>query len=146
MNLSTISSLWRVFKAGESVANPSAWKQGQVTANMVTALFAALAATAKGLGYDLHVDDGTLAAVGAGLFALVNWLLTVATTDKVGILGQRHDEPAEVARAAGDTSASQQGPLAAQPRGEPAERAAPDPVRRGPVSADPAQDGVRGGP
>jgi hypothetical protein len=125
MNLSTLSAAWRVFQAGEAVADPTKWKQHQVTANAVTVLLAALVALLKGLGYDLHMDDTTLAALGAGAFALVNWLLTVATTDKVGILGQR----AAVAGKPGDAPAGEPGALAAPAGGEPADPGAPDPVR-----------------
>lgn len=132
MNLSSLTSAWRVFKAGESVADPARWKQGQVTANMVTVLLAAVVALLKGLGYDMHVDDQTLAAVGAGAFALVNWVLTVATTDKIGIFGQRRVVDAPVARSPGDAAAGGNQHAASPVGSEPAIAPAPGALRPAP--------------
>jgi hypothetical protein len=134
-----------VLRAGKAVDNPTAWKQHQVQANQVTVFLAALAMLAKGLGYDLHLDDATLAAVGGGLFALVNWVFTVVSTDKVGALGNATPTTG-VAGPAGDAPAGQPRALDPPARGGAAVARAPDPVRPVSRSADPAQDDLRGGP
>lgn len=115
-----------VFKAGKVVADPAKWKTHQVSVNQVVALLAALVATAKAFGYDIHMDNETVAAVGAGVFALVNWVFTVATTDKIGVFGQRAEPApapavvaASVARPAGDAPSSQPAAPAAPMGGEP---------------------------
>lgn len=125
-----IKGAWNVFKYGKVVADPAAWKSGQVKANQVTALLAAVVLFAKVLGYDLKLDDDTLGAIGAGLFALLNWLFTVVSTDKIGILGTRP---------AGDETA----PRFDTETYERAMRQSGGPV----TTADPqAQNDLRGGP
>lgn len=89
-----LKDLITAFKAGKAIANPTAWKKGQVHVNQIVALLAVLLAVARFAGIDLHMDDDTLAAVGAGVFALVNWLCTVVSTDRVGITGRVPAEPA----------------------------------------------------
>lgn len=149
MNLSELSKGWAVFRAGKTVADPAAWKQGQVTVNAVTAFLAALLVLLKGTKYDPHMDDATVAYIAGGLYGVLNWLFTVATTDKIGILGQRSPPGAAsagLARAPGDAPAGGQGALDPPMGSGPAIARAPDPVRPVSRSADPAQDDLRGGP
>lgn len=131
MNLSTISSVWCVFKAGGVVANPAAWKKRQVSVNQVGALLCALAALAKGLGYDLKIDDATLMGVAGGVFAVVNWVFTVVTTDKIGAMGGVHEpeRSAEVAGPSGDEPAQRNEPAPTPVGSEPAQSKQSDPVR-----------------
>lgn len=84
-----LQAFFGVFRAGGVVADPAKWKSHQVKANQVISLLAALVVAAKVVGYDTHMDNDTVGAIGAGLFALVNWLFTVASTDKIGITGIR---------------------------------------------------------
>lgn len=143
MNLSTISDAWKVFEAGESVANPTAWKKGQVTANMIGIALAAAVVFAKDFGYDLHLDDNTIAGLSAGIFALVNWVCTVVSTEKIGVIGNasepKHD-PSFTPRVDWNSGQSEQSPEqksepAAQPNNasiaQPADGAAADKVRLG---------------
>lgn len=80
-----LANLWRVFKLGEAVANPAAWKTGQIQANAVTALLVALVALAKSFGYDLPITDEQLDGVAVGLLAVVNIVFTVTTSKTVGL-------------------------------------------------------------
>jgi hypothetical protein len=85
--MATLKDMLAVFQAGRMVANPTAWKRGQVHANQIASILAALLVLARFLGWDVHMDDTTMAVVAAGVFALVNWVFTVVSTDKVGGLG-----------------------------------------------------------
>lgn len=80
-----LSAAWRVFKAGEVVADPAAWKRGQVTSNAVAALLVALVYAAEAFGYEIPVTGEAIDAMAVGLFALVNVVFTVVSTDKVGV-------------------------------------------------------------
>lgn len=82
---SKIKAAWRVFRAGEVVANPGAWKSGQITSNAVAALLVALVYAAEAFGYEVLVTGESLDAIAVGLFALVNVVCTVVSTDKVGL-------------------------------------------------------------
>lgn len=75
-----------VLSKGSMVANPEAWKNGQVTANAVVALLMAIASLT---GQD--VPSEVINSVGVGLFAAVNWVFTTVSTDKVGLLPSRRE-------------------------------------------------------
>lgn len=122
-------NIFTIFDATKTVLNPKAWKKGQVRVNQVISVLAAVLLAAKGLGYDLHMDDATVAAIGTGLFSLLNWVFTVVTTDKIDILG-RTTPNSPVAGPSGDGASS------GQPQ-------TPAPV--GSVTTDPSStDQVRG--
>lgn len=145
MNFSTVSNLWRVFKAGEQVADPSVWKAHQVTVNQVAAVLAAAIALMKGLGHDPHLDDPTVVYLAGGIYAVVNWLLTVATTRKIGIFGQRADDgSAGLAGQPGDAAERQDAHATAADSGGPAIAPAPAPVRPSPAAAPPDDPYLRG--
>lgn len=74
-----------VLKKGRVVANPAAWKRGQITASMLTALIWALVHAAEAWGYDVPIGSETVDAVSVGVIAAVNWLCTLASSDKVGL-------------------------------------------------------------
>lgn len=107
MNLSIISGAFRVFRAGEEVADPALWKARQIDVNKIVILLAAVAQLAKAAGYETHLDSETIAYLAAGILAVVNWGFTLATSSKVGI-----------------------GPAGGTVRAEPA------PVRAAPVAVD----------
>lgn len=80
---------FNVFRKGQVVANPTAWKTGQITGSILAGLLAAIVAGAKTFGYDLPVSDDQLLAIGSGVVAIVGLFLnpavTVASSDKVGM-------------------------------------------------------------
>ena len=88
-----LKALYSVFKAGEAVANPEAWKRGQITATILAGVFIALVQLAKVFGYDIPMDENTATSIAAGIITLVNWLLTVATTKKIGLPSGVQAEP-----------------------------------------------------
>jgi hypothetical protein len=98
-----IQAAWNVLKAGQVVANPAAWKKGQVHANQITAVLVALVYLARMFELPLPpIDEETLGGIAIGLFALVNWVFTVVSTDKVGVLGNVRPNPAPADRSEGD--------------------------------------------
>jgi len=87
--ITKIKAAWRVFKAGEVVANPAAWKAGQIGANAVAALLVAAHELVGAFGYDIPISGEGLDAVAAGLFVVVNVVCTVVSTDKAGLQDKR---------------------------------------------------------
>ena len=81
-----LSAIIDLFRKGSEVANAEAWKKGQITANTVIALLAAIAATARAFGYPIPVDNDGIAAIGGGLFALSNVIFTVVSSSRAGLL------------------------------------------------------------
>ena len=90
-------ALFNVLKKGESVADPSAWKNRQTAANAITALLIAAAGAAHVFGVDLGVTEAQIESAvigGAAVFGLIaNIWLTLATSEKVGLPAKKADEP-----------------------------------------------------
>lgn len=75
-----------VFRKGSEVANVEAWKAGQITGTVVGAFIIALVNLAAAFGHPLPVDVDTANAIGGGIVALANVLLTAATSKRAGLL------------------------------------------------------------
>ena len=87
-----LKAFYSVFCAGQSVANPAAWKQGQMTGGIVAGLIGALVALSKTFGYEIHLTNDQLLQLGGTavtLFGLFNAGITVASSDKVGLPGTK---------------------------------------------------------
>ncbi len=85
-----IGAFWRVFKAGESVANPTAWKRGQITVAMLVTLGGAVLALLDTFGVHVDMSTDQLASIFGGVLTVVglfNHAVTVASSDKIGGLG-----------------------------------------------------------
>lgn len=76
-----IKAAFEVFRAGQSVNNPAAWKNAQLICNLLVALVALAAA----FGFDLGLSDAEIAGGAAFIAAVVNGILVVATSEKVGL-------------------------------------------------------------
>lgn len=86
---------WDLMHKGRVVADPAAWKNGQIKASMIVALIWAAVHTAEAFGYAVPVGSETVDAVAVGVLALVNWMLTLATSDKVGLPPRADDQPSQ---------------------------------------------------
>lgn len=80
-----ITSLFALFRQGQAVADPKAWKERQITATILGGVILALVNVAAAFGYALPIDPATANAIGGGVLAVVNLVLTLATSDKVGL-------------------------------------------------------------
>lgn len=76
---------WRVLRLGESVANPARWKKGQVTVNAIAAFLFAFGELSKAFGYELPASPEQIGGLSVGILALGNILLTVTTSEKIGL-------------------------------------------------------------
>lgn len=83
-----LTDILQAFRLGKQVADPATWKKRALAINALSGLLAALAAVAKGFGYDLRLDQATLEAAAGGLVALLaiyNAVVTVVSSTKVGL-------------------------------------------------------------
>lgn len=88
-----LMAFWVLLKAGKRVSDPALWKTRQIT---VTALAAALWAAvhaASAMGVDIPVDEDTVNELAVGIIAIANVVLTLVTTNKIGIDGERPPLP-----------------------------------------------------
>lgn len=83
--LTKIKALWSLFRRGEAVADPALWKSRQVEASALVGVILAAVEVCRAFGLDLPVDEASAAAVAGGVLAVVNIVLTVVTTDKIGL-------------------------------------------------------------
>lgn len=87
--MNKLLALLSVYRKGNVVANPAAWKNGQITGSIVAGLLGALVALAKTFGYDLPLSDDQLLTIGGAIVAIaglfLNTTATVVSSDKVGL-------------------------------------------------------------
>lgn len=83
--MNKLSALFNLFRKGSSVSDPAAWKNKQITATVLGAFILALINVLAAFGYALPIDTETANAIAGGIIAIVNVLLTVTTTEKVGL-------------------------------------------------------------
>lgn len=117
--LNKLKAFYAVFEAGKSVANPAAWKMGQVTGGIVAAFLGACLVAAKVMGYDIPLDNESLVQIGGAIvavFGLFNAGTTVATTKTLGV------RPEAVAQ---------------QPESQPESTIQPKPVRKPKANVQP---------
>lgn len=85
--LGALFSIPEVLRQGKIVANPEAWKNGQITASFLAGFLGLAVTAAKLAGVDLFVTDEQLVIISTGvltIFGLFHPVATVASSDKVG--------------------------------------------------------------
>lgn len=82
--LDKLKGLWNLMQAGKAVADPALWKSRQITVTMLVAVLMAVVQLAKGFGYELPIDENTATAIAGGFLAVINVVLTLSTSDKIG--------------------------------------------------------------
>lgn len=83
--MNKISALWNLFKVGQSVSDPSKWKSRQITVTVLGAVILAVVNLLAAFGISIPVDTETANAIAGGIIAIVNVILTLITTDKIGV-------------------------------------------------------------
>ena len=83
--MNKLLAFWNLFKVGSSVANPELWKRRQITVTVLGAVILAVVNLAASFGYALPIDTETANAIAGGILAIINVILTITTTDKVGV-------------------------------------------------------------
>lgn len=87
--VTAIFSIPEVLKQGKMVADPIAWKTGQIKASILSALLITVLNMGKVFGYELPVTDEQINIISAGVVTLVGLFIipvtTIASTEKIGI-------------------------------------------------------------
>jgi uncharacterized membrane protein len=83
--MNKISALWQLFKIGQVVAEPEKWKRRQITVTVLGAVILAVVNLLAAFGMSIPVDTETANAIAGGVLAIVNVILTLTTTDKIGV-------------------------------------------------------------
>ena len=77
--------LFDLFRKGVSVSDPVLWKTRQIKSTVLAAFILAVINVAAVFGYSIPIDTETANLIAAGIIALVNTVLTITTTNKIGI-------------------------------------------------------------
>jgi uncharacterized membrane protein len=77
-----------LFKAGKRVSDPAKWKARQIEASVLVAAIWAAVNAASAFGIEIPVDADTVDAAAVAVLAIVNVVLTVTTTNKIGLPGE----------------------------------------------------------
>ncbi|CAK0782147.1 hypothetical protein CCP4SC76_810013 [Gammaproteobacteria bacterium] len=80
-SFAAIPAAFEVFRAGKEMNHAAAWKNAQLIGNILIAG----TTLSRALGVDLHIPDDQLIAFAGGAAAIVNGILTVTTSSKVGL-------------------------------------------------------------
>jgi hypothetical protein len=78
-------ALMSLFRKGAEVANPEAWKAGQINANIIAGLILAISHLADTFGFGLNLTTDQSVAIGTGVLVLVNVVLTAVTSKRAGL-------------------------------------------------------------
>jgi uncharacterized membrane protein len=74
-----------LFKAGKRVSDPAKWKARQIEASVLVAAIWAAVNAASAFGVEIPVDAETIDAAAIAILSVVNVVLTVTTTNKIGV-------------------------------------------------------------
>lgn len=87
MKLNKIKSVLKLFNHGQVVANPEAWKKGQVTTNVLIGFIWAIFEVSVAYGHQipLSVDQEIVNNSAVAILAVSNWVFTIVSSDKIGI-------------------------------------------------------------
>lgn len=88
-------NLPEIFHRGKLVANPIAWKTGQITVGIISGLLGSVIVACRAFGYDIPLSDEDVVNIGAAAVAIAGlvWTpaVTVSTTDKLGLAPKKRN-------------------------------------------------------
>lgn len=90
-----MTKLWAIlalFRKGNEVANPAAWKAGQITSTLLAGFLLAAVHAAEVFGYALPIDSSQIDAIAAGILAIGNVVLTITTSKRAGLPSKCGDD------------------------------------------------------
>ena len=80
-----VKALWAVMQTGRAVSDPAKWKSRQITSSMLVAILWAGINALSSFGIEVPIDAEAIDYLAVSLLAGVNFLLTIATTEKIGL-------------------------------------------------------------
>ena len=85
-------SILALFRQGNAVANPAAWKTGAITAMALVPFLLSLDRVATAFGYPLGISQQDADAIAAGIVAITGIVSHVITSDKIGMPPKREPD------------------------------------------------------
>lgn len=82
--MNKLGAFLNLFRKGAVISEAALWKQRQVTATVLGSVIMAVVGVLDAYGYTLPIDNETALAIAGGVLGVVNTILTLTTSDKVG--------------------------------------------------------------
>ena len=83
--MNKLLALLDLFRKGAAVTDPQLWKQRQIAATVLLPVFGSLVSALRAFGVEVPLDDTQITQLVTGLVVLLNLVLTLTTTDKIGL-------------------------------------------------------------
>lgn len=83
--MTKLFALLDLFRKGAIVSDPALWKQRQIAATVLLPIFGSLIAALRAFGIEVPLDDAQITQLVTGLVVVINLVLTVTTTTKLGL-------------------------------------------------------------
>ena len=80
-----IGNVLSLFRVGQSVADPAAWKSGAITVSILAPVLMKLNDTLVAFGVNTGVSDATASDLAVGIVAIVNIIVTLISSKTVGV-------------------------------------------------------------
>lgn len=92
--MNKISAIWNLFRKGQEVAQPGAWKDAQNFAFIIGGVLLALMNVLSSYGIDLPfaLDLDTANTLGLGLATAIGFIVNNVTSAKTGILPAKPEQ------------------------------------------------------
>ena len=91
--MNKLLALLDLFRKGNAVADPALWKSRQIAATLLLPTFGALIAVLRAFGLEVPLDDTQITQLVTGLVVLLNLVLTLTSSDKVGLPAKPDSNP-----------------------------------------------------
>jgi hypothetical protein len=101
--LSKLLAIWDLFKLGSRVDDPALWKNRQITVTLLVPVILAAFHALSMFGVPIQIDPETANGIAAGIIAVVNVVLTITTTDKVGLPTKTDDDNTSTNKSVSET-------------------------------------------
>lgn len=89
MNQRVVATIPEALRQGKIIADPVAWKSGQITTSVLAGFLGLLVSLVQVFGIELPITDDQLAAISGAVLAVFglfyNPVATMASTDKIGL-------------------------------------------------------------
>lgn len=90
--LNKLKAAFGVFQKGKVVADPAKWKARQITVTVLAGFLWSAAELARAYGLEIPVDQDSVNQLAIGVIGITNFVLTLTTSDKVGLQFKRNPD------------------------------------------------------
>lgn len=79
------AAIFRLFRAGQMVADPAKWKKRQITTTVLATVIWAILDVGRVYGLDIAISQEVIDGIAIAVLGVVNLVFTVTTTEKIGL-------------------------------------------------------------